>query len=119
MRPPVGICVPVRYRRCRDGDAVEVSLPKSDYIYAVRLADCWCPEMREDGGKDAKEFAESVLEDCESIHLFIPLDGMNTNILAALSTFDRVVGVLWVSPTKTLNEMLVEAGYATKTKRGK
>jgi len=116
MRPPVGICVPVRYERCRDGDTVEVTLPKSDYIYAVRLADCWCPELREDCGIEAKEFAESVLEDAERVHLFVPLDGVNTNVLAALTTFDRIVGVLWVSPTKSLNEMLVEAGYATREK---
>lgn len=116
MRPPVGICIPVRYRRCRDGDTVEVSLPKSDYIYAVRLADCWCAELHDEGGRDAKDFAESVLEDCESLHLFVPLDGVNTNVLAALATFDRVVGELWVSQTKTLNGMLVEAGYAKREK---
>jgi len=116
MRPPVGICIPVRYVRCRDGDTVEVSLPKSEYVYAVRLADCWCPEMREEGGVAAKEFAESVLDNTESLHLFIPLDGVGVNILAALTTFDRVVGELWVSSTKTLNEMLIEAGYASREK---
>lgn len=115
MRPRVGLCIPVRYSRCRDGDTVEVSLPQSAYVWAIRLLDCWCPELNKPGGREAKEFAESVLEDCEDLFLFLPIVSPITNIAKILS-FDRLVGELWVSPTQTLNEMLVEAGYATRAK---
>lgn len=115
MRPPAGICVPVRYLRCRDGDTVEVSLPHSALIHAVRLVDCWCPELRQPGGPEAKEFAESVLEDCEELFLFVPLPPNMVNI-ARLFSFDRVVGQLWINQTQTLNEMLVAAGHATRMK---
>lgn len=112
MRPPSGLCLPVRYHRCRDGDTVEVSLPQSSYIHPVRLIDCWCPEKNEEGYLEAKEFAENILENCEDLYLFIPLDSPGLNLQKALLSFDRVLGELWVSPTQTLNQMLVEAGYA-------
>lgn len=115
MRPRAGLCIPVRYLRCRDGDTIEVALPKSDYVWAIRLVDCWCPELRDKGGEEARAYAQSVLEDCEDLHLFVPLEP-GANILKTLTTFDRLVGELWVSQTTTLNDMLVDAGHATRRK---
>lgn len=119
MRPPAGLCLPVRYIRCRDGDTVEVSLPRSMYIHSIRLLDCWCPELKEPGGSEAKEFSESVLQDCDNLHVFIPIDSPGVNILKSLASFDRILGILWVSQTQTLNDLLIDAGHATRTKRDK
>ena len=116
MRPPIGLHIPVRYSRCRDGDTVEVSTRHSVRVWAIRLLDCWCAESNTEEGRGAKEFAESVLENCEDLTLFVPLTDVGPNLLRDLLSFDRMLGVLWVSETQTLNDMLVEAGYATREK---
>ena len=109
MRPRVGICLPVRYSRCRDGDTIEVTLPYSALVHAIRLVDCWCPEMGEPGGIEAKEFAESVLSNAEDLRAFFVIP-QGTTSLSKLFSFGRVVGELWVSETQTLNDMLIESG---------
>lgn len=113
--PPFGFCSPVHYHRCRDGDTVEVCLPQSDRVWAIRLIDCWCREMHEPGGIEAKQYAEKVLEQVDHLSVFIPAPRDVHNLLANL-TFDRIPGYLFVSCDRTLNEMMVAAGHATKTK---
>jgi len=110
--PPTGLCVHVRYRRCRDGDTVEVSTRHSDRLWAIRLIDCWCPELREEGGHEAKEFAESVLSGADDVYAYIPEPDNAVSLLKNL-TFDRIPGYLFVGAGRSLNEMLVDAGHAT------
>lgn len=129
-RPPNGITVPVELHRVRDGDTVEVCLHGSGMVWAVRLIDCWCPELKRGPdwsrkiGYKAKEFATEVLgtTDAGDLHLFVPLpergEGVAGLNLLSLVTFDRVPGFLFVGPVQTLNRMLVEKGLASSTKDG-
>jgi|GEM_PF-5076107 len=112
FRPPPGLCLPCRYRRCRDGDTVEISLPESKRRWAIRLKDCWAPEMNEPGGPAAKRRAEELLEEAEQLHVFIPAPGNWENLLANL-TFDRIPGYIWLSDLETLNGRLIREGHAT------
>jgi endonuclease YncB( thermonuclease family) len=114
-RPAYGLCLHVKYARCRDGDTVVVSLVGSEREWAIRLIDTWCPELSEPGGKEAKVFAEQILTQCEDLAVYIPAPHDIHNLLANI-TFDRIPGHLFVSETKTLNVMLIEAGHATPHK---
>lgn len=117
-RPPFGLCLPCTFVRCRDGDTVEVSLPGSDHVWAIRLIRCWCKEMHEPGGREAKQFAEKILMQAgNTLSVFIPAPRDVHNLLRNL-TFDRVPGYLYVNAEQTLNEMMVLGGHATETKEG-
>lgn len=108
--PPLGICVPVKYLRCRDGDTAEVELRTGQEV-AVRLADVDAPEIRDSGGPEAKQWLETVLSEAEFIRLYIPLvdagdDGTLDiiDILGAMS-FDRVPGRLFVDGLDTTEHL--------------
>ena len=116
LRPPSGLSLPCRYRECRDGDTVVISLPGSDRQWAIRLIDCWAPEMSEPGGAESKAFAEHVLDNTENLHVWIPAPKHVTNLLKNL-TFDRIPGHLFISSETTLSEMMVRAGKARATKK--
>ena len=106
------------YERCRDGDTIVVRIPGSAFTWAVRLLDCWCQEKTTAIGLAATRFAEEVLaaSDEADLRLYIPLP-TGENILRSLS-FDRILGVLFVGPSQTLNAMLVQHSLASTTKHG-
>lgn len=113
--PPFGICVPVIYRRARDGDTIEVSLPQSRWIWAVRLLDCWVDDHGTDEfRRDSTAYAESVCQGADRLVLFVPFNVTKVlrNILS-MFTFDRILGYLYVTNDRTLNEMMVTRGFAT------
>ena len=114
-RPPHGICLPVEYRRCRDGDTIVVSLIGSSRVWNIRLIDCWCQELHEPGGREAKQYAEKLLTLCSDLSVFIPALHDTHNLLANI-TFDRIPGHLFVTHNRTLSEMMVAGGHATKEK---
>jgi len=114
-RPAYGLCLPVQYVRCRDGDTVVVSLYDSEREWAIRLINTWCVEMHEPDGKEAKAYAEKILSGCNNLALYIPAPHYLKNLLQNL-TFDRIPGWLFISETRTLNEIMVAQGYATETK---
>lgn len=118
-RPPAGLCLPCIFVRLRDGDTVEVRLPGSERVWAIRLINCWCPETRgpeKERGLRSKRHAEHLLRTCEGLlYVYIPAPADGINLLSNL-TFDRIPGWLYVTPTDTLNELLVAAGLATREK---
>lgn len=123
-RPPFGICLPCRYRRCRDGDTVEITVTGA-YLWAIRLEDCWAPEKHTDAGKAAAAFARHVLENTTDLTVWVKLSpeieakvrsGQPLNLLKEVATFDRLVGHLYIDGDTTLSEMMVRAGHATVTK---
>ena len=121
QRPAYGLSLRVEYDHCRDGDTVVVRLPHSERIWVLRLIDVWCAETKRGPsaervkGKAAKRFAESVLEQTDELSVYIPEPHDAVNLLANL-TFDRIPSWLFVASDRTLNDMLVEAGHATKEK---
>ncbi len=98
--PPLGICIPVTYNYCRDGDTPVFTLRTGQNI-AVRMINVWAPEMKDQGGPQAKEMLHATLSKAAEIRLFIPLakageDGIVdvTDLLKAM-TFDRVPANVW------------------------
>jgi endonuclease YncB( thermonuclease family) len=112
------VCLPCVARRAIDGDTIEVSLVGSERRYAIRLIDCWCPEMREPGGPAAKAEAEHALGQARDLALFIPLPADMLHPLNFL-TFERIPGHLFLNPYTTLSEWLVRKGFATAKKTPK
>lgn len=119
-RPPHGLSLPCSFVRARDGDTIEVCFPGSDRIWAIRLIDAWCPEVRgpeRERGLAAKEFAEKCLDNAAaslSVHIPAPTDPVH--LLGAL-TFDRIPGYIYLTDTDTLNGVLVKHGHATREKK--
>lgn len=129
--PPFGLSLPVELVEIRDGDTIVVRLRGMALVWAVRLVDCWCPELHRGAsasrqlGERASEYARQVLQDgpnAGDLRWFIPLPEIeqgtrNVNLLSWL-TFDRIPGYLFVGPDQTLNRLLVLAGLASSTKGG-
>jgi len=112
--PPFGLSLPCRFRRCRDGDTVEVSLPGSDRIWAIRLLGCSCPELCEPGGAEAKGAAEAALDAADHLAVFIPAPKDPVRLLRSILTFDRVLGHVFLDTETTLSDILVRGGFGTK-----
>lgn len=113
--PPSGLCLPCRVVKVRDGDTVEIQLPGSEHVWAIRLLDCWAPELHKQGGPEAKEFAQNLVDDVDETHVWIPAPKQVINLLANL-TFDRIPGHIFISTRETLSEVMVRCGHATKEK---
>jgi len=113
--------------RTRDGDTPEVKLPGGALVWAIRLLNCWCPELhrgtteQKEIGRLAWVYANNVLEKSDDLYWHIPfskdinVDGLN---ILQLATFDRLLGYLYVGTSQTLNQMLVDKGLASTTKNG-
>jgi len=111
--PAYGLCLPCNYRRCRDGDTVEISLPGSDRRWAIRLIDCWAPETHEAGGPEAKAYIEQLLDRANGrLSVWIPAPRHVENLLRNL-TFDRIPGRLFIGTDFDVSEAMVRAGHAT------
>lgn len=113
-RPPHGLCVPVSFVECRDGDTIVVKY--IERIWAIRLLDCWCAEKKDPGGLEAKAHAEMLIKKHEKLGMsvFVPRP-QGPNLLKAL-TFDRVLGYVFLGDNVTLNELMVADGFATHEK---
>lgn len=131
-RPPFGICQACTVVQVVDGDTLAVTISGA-YEWRVRLLDCWAPESRgpkkSEAGVKAKEFCKSLVEDAQAHNspfaLFVPFDWHRnehdqqeqqdlTSILKA-TTLGRVVGIIWIGE-KTLNDLMVQSGHATREK---
>ena len=120
-RPPFGLHLPCKLLEVRDGDTVVVTI-SGGYRWPVRLKDCWAPEKHTPEGKAAKAKTEEILAKAEQLSLFVELDQAklateDVNILKLFTTFDRLVGHLFIDDENTLNEELVRAGHATRAKQ--
>lgn len=97
--------------RIVDGDTIDVEVTRR---LRVRLLDCWAPETNTSEGVAATEHMQQLLRDEPQLVLMMPqADEQMQNDF----TFGRVLGHVWVDGEQhTLNELMVEAGHATKRK---
>lgn len=109
--PPLGLTVPGLVTRIVDGDTLEVELTRT---VAIRLEDCWCPEIRgaqKPDGEKAKANLER-LAGGKSVVVHVPWKQKT----ADLFTFGRAVARVYVDG-KDLSAEQVKAGFATEEKR--
>lgn len=121
--PPTGWTVKGQVVNCVDGDTIDVSVTT---IVRVRLIDCWCPESKIDkrlpedqrraekqAGIAAKKHLESLALGKEVV-LHVPVKSAE---LKDVLTMNRVLGTVWLDGSdKSLNEIQVESGHATRDK---
>ena len=106
--PPVGSCYPVIVTGVRDGDTVDVTILVT---MGLRLKDIQAPELRMEGGREAKEALEDMIRFGDDFKAFIPHVG--SHVLRGLS-FDRLVGYLFDKEGNNIGQKLVEAGFAVE-----
>ena len=107
-----------------DGDTIDIEVRQ---VVRVRLDECWAPESKIDDRlpkeKQAAEKQAGIasrehlkqLADGKEVVLHVPI---GTNLKDSL-TLNRVLGTVWLKDSnKSLNQIQVEAGHATKEKRG-
>lgn len=108
---------------CHDGDTVTISVT---HKFRVRLLHCWAPEVTIDNrlpeSKRAAEKAAGIAskKNLESLALGkeVVLQVPTDEDLLKATTMGRVLGTVWLKDSdKSLNQMQVEAGHATKEKR--
>lgn len=122
--PPTGWTVKGQVVNVVDGDTADISVTT---IVRVRLIDCWCPESKidkrlpEDQRKAEKQAGIAAKKHLESLALgkdvvlHVPVKSAE---LKDVLTMNRVLGTVWLDGAeKSLNEIQVEAGHATKEKR--
>jgi len=107
--PPIGLTTEAKVKRVIDGDTLEVELTRNVH---VRLKDCWAPELRNEGGPEAKKQLERLIG-LKPVIVHIPGDAEGD--IRDIFTFGRVVGVVFVDDTN-VSEQMVADGYATKEK---
>ena len=121
--PPTGWTVKGVVVKTIDGDTVDIEIRQ---VVRVRLDQCWAPESKIDdrlpkekqaaekrAGIESKEHLKQ-LADGKEVVLHVPI---GTNLKDSL-TLNRVVGTVWLDGAdKSLNEIQVESGHATREKR--
>lgn len=117
--PPYGICLPVKCRRVTDGDTIVVAFPGSEREWSIRLLDCWAPERNTLEGQEAKAFAQCVVDEAaDELSLFIPAPASSLHPLDIL-TMGRLLGHIFVGTERTLSQIMVDTGHATREKQPK
>lgn len=113
--PEQATTVACEVTRVIDGDTIEVEVKQR---YRVRLLDCWAPEMRGET-KYAGVYSKSNLVEAVEVYGEEATLSVPWSVNAAESwSMGRVLGNVWLKgcPDKSLSELQVESGHATKTK---
>tara|TARA_Y100001973_G_C4984674_1_gene225923 strand:+ start:62 stop:535 length:474 start_codon:yes stop_codon:yes gene_type:complete len=106
-----------------DGDTVVVTIQKD---FRVRMLDCWAPEIKtrnteeKKRGQKSKEFLKSLLHVDDTVIVKIPM----TDRIQDSFTFGRVLAYLWKDvdgdgKLDDVSDVMIQKGFATKTKKGK
>jgi endonuclease YncB( thermonuclease family) len=108
--PALGWATEGRIVAVHDGDTVTFEVVTR---INVRLVDAWCPELDTESGKSAKRYVDAYGKNRPAV-LFVP---HGKKQLGDSTTMSRVLGTIWVDGEKqSLNELLVQMGYAMRTK---
>lgn len=105
-----------------DGDTVEMDVDQgfnSHQHEALRLIDCWAPEMHEPGGKEAKQFLAAF---CAGMGEFTVQTYKAGKRGKEKRSFVRYIADVRFLPAATdgstsLSELMVNAGFATRRQR--
>ena len=135
--PPIGLCIPVQvasetYQQgIHDGDTVKLHPSWSKLVFALRILDCWCPEVQIRG--KAKEFSQekkdrilrvgqaardelSDLLSNRDLRFAVPFEIVQNYNIFDMLTFGRVLGHLWADEIHVAQH-LVGKGLAFRTKQ--
>mgnify|MGYP001034330238 CR=1 FL=1 len=116
-RPPYGLCLPVIVDRVIDGDTIAVQFRKGGLRWRIRLRGVNCPEVKgqhKAHGLAAKEYVKRLLvEKAETLAVHIePPD--DPDELLNMTTFNRLVGEIWLDNDTKLSDVLVASGHAKR-----
>lgn len=115
MSPPLGITARAIVDRIIDGDTVDVYLT---IPVRVRLLDCWAPETHgidRPEGEVSKAALEALIP--VGTHVVVNVPTGQVDALSGVFTFGRVLGNVYrVSEKRSISELMVAQGLATKTK---
>lgn len=117
-QPALGLTARAAVIRVVDGDTVDVMLMLPA---RVRLIDCWAPEItgaEKLKGQAAKEQLEKMAPVGSRVRVHVPTG--EADALGDVLTFNRVLGHMWREGDEaSLSELMVAAGMATVSKKGK
>lgn len=116
-RPAYGLCLPITVDRVIDGDTIAVRFRKGGMRWRIRLLGVNCPETKgqcKAHGLAAKEYVERLLvEKAETLAVHIePPD--DPDELLGITTFNRLVGEIWLDNDTKLSDVLVASGHAKR-----
>ena len=106
-----------------DGDTVVVTSQKD---FRVRMLDCWAPEIKtrnpeeKKRGEESRNFLKSLVNIDDEVIVEIPM----TDRIQDSFTFGRVLAYLWKDidgdgKLDDVSDVMIQKGFATKTKKGK
>lgn len=123
--PPLGWTTTGTVTNVVDGDTVDIEIRRT---IRVRMLECWAPEQHVDPRIQKERQAAEKKAGLESkanlkalalgkpVTLHVPTDGSGD--VAKLTTMGRVLGTIWIEGSdKSLNQLQVEGGFATRQKR--
>ena len=106
-----------------DGDTVVVTIQND---FRVRMLDCWAPEIKtrnpeeKKRGEESRDFLKSLVNIDDEVIVEIPM----TDRIQDSFTFGRVLAYLWKDidgdgKLDDVSDVMIQKGFATKTKKGK
>ena len=106
-----------------DGDTVVVTIQKD---FRVRMLDCWAPEIKtrnpeeKKRGEESRNFLKSLVNIDDEVIVEIHI----TERIQDSFTFGRVLAYLWKDidgdgKLDDVSDVIIQKGFATKTKKGK
>lgn len=112
--PELGYTTRGRVVHVVDGDTVDVEVRKR---VRVRLLKCWAPQLHGNRRRAAIAAREHLKELCEGqmVTLHVPAD--DEGDLSSRFTFGRVLGFVYLQDERSVSEVMVESGHATRRKQ--
>ena len=100
-----GLTTEVDFIRAIDGDTVQVKIERT---FNIRLRDIDVIELKEQGGKEARDFVKKQMEEASTIKIFIPSN--DPHKLMDMQSFERLVADVYLDG-RNLADILRTAGY--------